>query len=159
MRTIEIDEEIYRRLFSYSEGFDDTVNDVIRRLLNRIDTGGPDASVAPPRRRTTRYIKRGERTPQEAFDLPILRALEGLGGSGSVRQVLEVVGREMSAHFNEADLLPLPSTGEPRWRNAARWDRQTLVDRGLLDAASPRGIWQLTEDGRRYLERETRQDS
>ena len=33
----------------------------------------------------------------------------------------------------------------------AAWARQNLVNQGLLSGSSPRGIWEITEQGRNYL--------
>ena len=104
------------------------------------------------RRPTSRGKKlpRGAKTPQNAFVLPILHTLEGLGGSGTVAEVLDLVGKLMVGTLNEFDLSPLKN-GQVRWRNTARWARQKMKDEGLLAGDSPRGIWEITARGRAYL--------
>ncbi len=39
------------------------------------------------------------------------------------------------------------STGEARAENTIAWGRNALKERGLIKRTSPRGIWELTEDG------------
>lgn len=94
----------------------------------------------------------GERTPERAYRLPILRALVEMGGEGKMQTVLDRVYQEMKSHLKPADLKPLPSDANTiRWRNTARWERKAMVEEGLLRKDSPRGIWAVTEKGRKYL--------
>jgi hypothetical protein len=103
----------------------------------------PSARLAP-----------GLRTPVEAFTLPILRALQTLGGRAQMQQVLERVGAEMKDQLREVDFTPLPSDPKrPRWKNNAQWARNTMVIDGLLKKDSPHGIWEMTDTGSRYLKR------
>lgn len=98
-------------------------------------------------------LPRGVRTPDKAFYLPILQALVQLGGAAPVRNVLSVVGEQMKDQLRDVDWQPLqkdPKT--PRWENTAMWARYNLIKQGLLRNDSPRGMWEITEAGRRYLE-------
>lgn len=113
-----------------------------------------NALGASPRRQHKRgkRLARGERTRQEAFRLPILRALEELGGEAKMSEVLDRVFAEMKPHLKPADFQPLPSDGKtPRWRNTAQWERKNMVNEGLLRNDSPHGIWAISEKGRKYL--------
>ena len=58
----------------------------------------------------------------------------------------------MKDEFREVDHQPLKSDpGHPRWNNTAQWARNTMVTDGLLKSNSPRGTWEVTEKGRKYL--------
>ena len=84
--------------------------------------------------------------------MAILEALEVMGGSGPMGQVLDLVGEKMKSQLNGFDRQPLPSTPKhPRWRNTAQWTRNDMVKEGLLSSASPFGIWEITPAGRRWL--------
>lgn len=99
-------------------------------------------------------LRKGLRTPEEAYRKPILEALDELGGQASVGEVLELVFKKMQGRLNEYDLQPLASDAEnPRWRNAAQWCRNTMVQEGLLRTDSPRGEWAISPDGRDWLRR------
>ena len=105
-------------------------------------------------RRDLGRLKRGVRTPEEAFRLPILQALVELGGSAKLRDVLEKVEASMKGQLSEADYQPLPSTpGTSRWYNTGQWSRNTMVNEGLLGSDSPRGTWEITATGREYLKK------
>jgi hypothetical protein len=57
---------------------------------------------------------------------------------------------EMGAQLDATDRASLRS-GDTRWRNRAQWARLDLVNRGLLDGNSKRGIWTIADAGRHYL--------
>jgi hypothetical protein len=101
-------------------------------------------------------LARGMRTPEAAYILPILRALQDLGGSALMQQVLDRVGEAMKGQLRDVDYQALKSDPtRPRWNNTAQWARNTMVAEGLLKSNSPRGVWELTAAGREYLRRHT----
>jgi len=104
-----------------------------------------------PRRKR---LPRGVKTPLQAFVLPILSALEGPGGRGRVPEVLARVGEQMSDKLNPLDLSAL-SNGQLRWRNTAQWARHYMQNGGLLANDSPRGVWEITDQGRTLLRQQT----
>jgi hypothetical protein len=98
-------------------------------------------------------LRRGLRTGEDAFRIPILKTLVELGGSGDVSKVLDRVGTKMKSQLTKHDMEPLPSNPkEMRWRNTAQWCRVTMVNEGLLKGDSPRGVWEVTAAGKRALE-------
>ena len=103
-----------------------------------------------------RRLRRGRRssvnkTPQRDYRLPILEALEQLGGRGRVGEVLNNVYQKMKDRLTEDDLKALPSGKEIRWANTAKWERHSMVKEGLLRDDSPAGVWEMTDAGRAYL--------
>ncbi|NOX56036.1 MAG: hypothetical protein GXP27_16660 [Planctomycetes bacterium] len=103
-------------------------------------------------RRDLGRLRRRLRTPEQEYYRPILRALEELGGSASLNDVLDRVYELMKDSLREVDFEPLASDPRlPRWRNAAQWARHSMVREGLLKNDSPRGIWEITELGRQYF--------
>jgi len=107
------------------------------------------ASSASRRQRATRAS--GPITPQSAYELPLLQALEKLGGRAKINDVLNEVYRLVEHRLTPADKQILPSGKEVRWRNAVKWARQHLKEKGYLRSDSPEGIWETTEAGREYL--------
>lgn len=54
---------------------------------------------------------------------------------------------------------PLKSDpGRPRWKNTAQWARNKMVNDDLLRSNSPRGVWELTENGREYMKANSDRD-
>lgn len=103
-------------------------------------------------RRNTGRLQRGIRTPETAFQQPILKALLELGGSARIGNVLTKVEQSMKGTLKQIDYEPLPSTpDQPRWRNTAQWERNTMVRKGLLKSNSPHGVWEISEEGRKVL--------
>ncbi len=77
-----------------------------------------------------------------------------MGGSARMNEVLDRVGQLMKGVLKDVDREPLASDSDmPRWRNAAQWARWTMVKDGLLKPDSPKGTWEITDAGRRALER------
>lgn len=98
-------------------------------------------------------LPKGLRTPDKEFRQPILIALEKLGGSGHINDVMEIVSSLMESKLNKYDFQPLKSAPKfPRWRNTAQWERDTMVKEGLLLKDSPRSIWTLSAKGKSYLQ-------
>jgi len=138
MKSIRIDDEVWVALQRRAKAFEDTPNSVLRRILHLDKTQGK-------RYRSNRTPK-GVKTPQRAYRNPILRALYELGGHAQASDVLEKVHVLMANRLNESDYQPLAS-GEIRWRNTAHWERNAMVEEGLLKKNSPRGVWELTAKG------------
>ena len=121
------------------------------RLVLVADEEAEDTETTESHRNPGR-LRRGLRTPEEAYYRPILRVLERRGGSGQVGDVLEEVREEMKGILRDVDFEPLASDPHnPRWRNTAQWARNSMVNEGLLKSGSPRGMWEITEKGREYL--------
>lgn len=138
MKTIRVDDDVWKVLQKKANAFEDTPNSVLRRALgiDRSKTGRNSKARAP----------RGEKTPQDAFRRPILEALYELGGSAKASDVLKRVEESMRSQLNPIDRKALAS-GAPRWRNTAQWERYNMVEAGLLKKDSPRGLWELTSKG------------
>ena len=94
---------------------------------------------------------KGERVPQVEFRLPILKVLKQMGGSGRTKDVIDNIYPLMKNNFTKKDLENVPSRNEPRWRNEAMWERNSMVQDGLLSHNSPHGIWEITPEGIKYL--------
>ncbi len=103
-------------------------------------------------RRNLGKLRKGLRTPESVYYVPILQVLDQMGGSGKVAEVLERVGQIMKPILKDVDYDPLASSPDnPRWRNAAQWARNSMVNEGLLKADSPRGVWEIADKGRAML--------
>ena len=106
-------------------------------------------------RRDLGRLRRGQRTPEAKYYLPILQVLAEMGGSGETAEVLDGVGKKMKGVLKDVDNDPLASSPDnPRWRNAAQWARNSMVREGLLKPDSPRGVWEITEAGSTRLKRQ-----
>lgn len=152
---ITIDEQVFARLQGEAQAFVDTPNAVLRRLLgldpsneDRADvldrpsvSDGPELPVSMGARRNPLPV-----TPQREFRAPIRDALLEVGGGRQMEEVLAEVERRMRTQFRAGDRAPV-STGEVRWRNAARWERMQMAKEGLIKHGTPQGWWELTEEG------------
>ena len=94
---------------------------------------------------------RGKIISQKEYYIPILEALVELGGSGKVREVLNIIHRKMKDRFSPLDLEPVPSGKDIRWESTVKWARNWLREQGYISSDSPWGVWEITDKGREYL--------
>ena len=152
MAVIRVSDAPWAALKEWAEPLEDSPDDVVRRLLEIAErtagnaaSGGqlheaPGAIERRPLRRTKGV------TPQKEFRRPVLDALVELGGSAPAKRVLELVEHHMRGVMTDADYEELRSGG-PRWHKAANWARYVLARDGLVRRNSPRGTWELTDEG------------
>ena len=153
MKVIRIDDEVWKVLQKRAVPLQDTPNTVLRRIL-RLDVameenvGGKQSG----RRRRKRRLRPGAgRTPQNAFIRPILQILDETKGEARMAEVLSHLESKMKGQLTSIDFERL-STGQTRWKNTAQWARSELVSQGLLAHNSPRGIWRITDKGKKFIE-------
>lgn len=176
---IEVDDEVFGVLKAKAEPFVDTPNSVLRRLLG-VDPAKQGSAVAVPtptsssttpppvrpaaarkpktkgkassKRTPTKRTRaaRGTLLPEDRYEAPLLRALVEAGGQAAYREVVDAVGRELKSEFMPADFENLDS-GSVRWQSRIQFVRLRLIERGYLDRETPRGIWGITDLGRKAL--------
>lgn len=157
-----ISEQNWQRLKQWAEPLDDDVDDVLGRLLDLADEHGNSPDQLPlnsgkASANGTGQLKRrqnGKRTPVDAFNYPIGQTLLEMGRKGRVNKVLPVVERKMKQLLGEIDYQRL-KYGQIRWQNTAQYARKNLVLGGFLRNDSPRGVWELTEEGVKAVNEET----
>lgn len=115
---------------------------------------GSKTSVEKKRSNSKRKskLKRGLRTSEEEFKTPILESLIHLGDTASMTDVIIQVEKIMASRLNDYDKQPLLSAPSfPRWRNTVQWARNALVKDGLMANDSPKGIWTITDAGKKAV--------
>ncbi len=83
----------------------------------------------------------------------ILSSIIELGGTARGDAVIELVGKKMENILTHDDKARLDSGTDVRWRNRVAWQRFNMVRDGLLKSGSPRGTWEITDEGRKWLAR------
>jgi len=150
MASVELSERTNRRLLELVESFDDTAETVIERLLDFYDASrGADklksGDSSPP--------KEGELLPEGEYWIPILQILDESGGRAQGSEVIDTLEGRIGDRLRSRD-RDLLKMGEVRWRNRARFARLRMKELGLVSNKSPRGIWEITAKGQRFLEEE-----
>jgi restriction system protein len=100
----------------------------------------------------TPRLRKGLKTPQSAYRVPILRALVDLGGEADLDAVLERVKAAMADQLNAHDLDTFADGKTIRWINTVQWTRNTLRTEGFIRDDTPRGVWGISEAGRKWLQ-------
>ncbi len=152
MPAIRIDDDVYEGLKKLAEPFVDSPNAVVRRLL--IEKGilkESEVKIRPspvPRTIAVKVLT-PLLTPQPVYEQFLLMTLErDFGGSGDKRGVTQaVIERMVKQGFIGPSDLELVATGETKAENTITWGRNALKNRGLIRRGSPRGTWELTEEG------------
>jgi hypothetical protein len=175
-QTIRIDEDVYGALQAQAVPFVDTPNSVLRRLLGLASSEeGPEGSEAPgfttgtddageefsrhasrkkKRRKTSRKrVPTGTILREEEYELPMLTLLRDLGGSAPASAVIDELGKRLDGRLMPNDHERL-SSGRIRWQNRAQFVRLRLVEKGDMERESPRGIWEISRQGRERLVKE-----
>lgn len=176
---IDLDADIFEYLQARATPLVDTPNTVLRRELGLPEVSEspaavnsrptpssvvgerptvrskPDGGRRPqkkqkaPRQRTRAAA--GTLLPEDRYIQPLLKVLDDAGGSAPFRNVVDAFGKLMHDEFLPADFETLDS-GAIRWQSRLQFVRLRLVERGLLERDSPRGIWVISEAGRKELE-------
>ncbi len=110
----------------------------------------PIAQASQKKKRRHR-ASQGEITTQKTFDIPILETLIEQGGQGRAKKILAQVEMKMKGTLTQHDYETIPSGNAIRWKRTAEWSAKRMRDTGLLCADSPRGIWEISENGEKYL--------
>jgi len=147
---IRVSAETNQRLLRLVRSFEDSADDVIRRLLDQ--QKGDPVQVAPEVRATTRRAPPGSILSEGEYWLPLLDTIATAGGELPANDAIEEVGRRLRGRFTSRDYESLDQGGV-RWKNRVRFARLRLKEQGLLDPAAPRGVWRITDEGRRFLAR------
>jgi len=122
---------------------------VTKSKASRAVSSAPQASHVKPNAPAARAPK-GSLLPEAEYVLPLLEALVELGGSSHVSKITELVGVELDGKLTGRDRMALKS-GDIRWKNRLQFVRIGLIKQGLMAKNSPRGIWEITESGRRFF--------
>jgi DNA repair exonuclease SbcCD ATPase subunit len=93
------------------------------------------------------------RTPTEVFRFPLLRALVEFGGRAHCRKVIARIEEDMGHQLSDVDRQTLKDTKTIRWENSVHWMRQIMVEEGLLLPMERRGYWEISPEGRRFLDK------
>ena len=170
--TIRIDEDVFEALQAQAEPLVDTPNSVLRRVLglantqearsHAVDQVIPGGEARPSRKAARKASRKSRRTgfkrahpgstlSDEAYELPILRVLDQKGGRAPTSEVIDALEGQLDGKLTSTDREEL-SSGQIRWRNRAQFVRLRLVDGGDMAKNSPRGVWEITDQGRRRLE-------
>lgn len=90
-------------------------------------------------------------TPHSTLRLRLLTVLETLGGSAKRAVILDELDSRYGTAWTTDDLRPQNTRQfETKWRNRTSFERQRLIEDGLLQARSD-GVWALTDLGRESI--------
>jgi Mrr N-terminal domain len=88
-------------------------------------------------------------TSQDVLGKWLIKVLGDHGGRAEKARALDWIEQEFGHLLTPDDWLAQPSNGETKWRNQTAWERNKLVESGILLGVSEsgRGVWALSEHG------------
>lgn len=145
MPTIRLDQDVFEGLQQLAKPFVDSPSMVIRRLLEERGVLRPAAKAPKSVRHSPDAL-----TPQAVYEDYLLYILgKEFDGQGHKRDVTHaIVKRMMKDGFIGAADQELVSTGETKAENTITWARNALKQRGYINRAARRGMWELTAEGK-----------
>lgn len=78
-------------------------------------------------------------------EIPLLRAVQALGGKATAKDVYPFVTKHFP-QLTPGDIAEQLASGGNKWTNRIQWARQRLVERGEM-ASGGFGVWMLTPEG------------
>ncbi len=90
-----------------------------------------------------------EITKDILYQFFILKILVELGGTSETYRVIDKIKRDYGKILSEKDFMGYEKSNEERCSNYIRFARQHLIEVGYLKRGSPRGLWEITEQGRK----------
>jgi hypothetical protein len=148
MPTIRLEQDVFEGLQQLAQPFVDSPSMVVRRLLEK-------EGVLKKQANAQAVATAGALTPQSVYETYLLHLLlKESGGRGHKRDVTHAIVKRMmkDGYIGPAD-QELVSTGETKAENTITWARNALKSRGQISRASPRGIWELTPEGKEAAEK------
>jgi hypothetical protein len=148
MPTIRVDQDVFEGLQKLAKPFVDSPSMVIRRLLEDRGVLPKNRHPAPPTHGAS--VSGNALTPQPVYEKYLLYILsKEFNDQGHKRDVTHaIVKRMMKDGFIGAADQELVSTGETKAENTITWARNALKQRGYINRAARRGIWELTPEGK-----------
>jgi Mrr N-terminal domain len=144
MPTIRLDQDVFEGLQRLAKPFVDTPSMVIRRLLE--DRGLLSKSAAQKEERPPANALTSQATYEKYLLVVLAKEFDGQGHKRDVTHA--IVKRMMKDGFIGAADQELVSTGETKAENTITWARNALKQRGHINRAARRGVWELTAEGK-----------
>jgi hypothetical protein len=162
VKTIRVDDEVHQMILKLAMPYEDKEeNDTLKRQLPRLLQNEPHTPPISPTLSTTVEIRRPSGmarstrrpsnvgyTSQRSFWRPILEILEEMGGRAPIGEVLDRIPTKVTLTSGDFEKT---NSGWILWQNRACWARQNMKDQGLLRSDSPRGVWEISDEGRRAM--------
>ena len=88
-------------------------------------------------------------TPELLYQFLVLNILIKAGGRAERYRVLDTIKRDYKYFLSGKDLSEYQSGHGERWKNHISFAREHLKETGYLRKDSPRGLWEITDEGRK----------
>lgn len=117
----------------------------LKEIINTVDSTYLTSPSKKKRKRRRKSNSNLPHTKKEVLRDEIIDALRILGGSGTNREVVDIIEEHMRDKLLPGD-FEKRARGTLVWINNVHWERNTMKEEGILRSDSPRGIWELSEE-------------
>ena len=153
MPVVRISEELFKEVQKYAEPLVDSFETALWKALGARKEGSipmPHRTVTLPRRTITR--RASNVTRQKEFWKPMLQSIVDHGGRARAEEVVRDVEKKMKDKLKPGDYEP-NLDGAAKWIKAVHYQRLAMVHDGMLSRHSPYGVWEITDSGKQWLEK------
>lgn len=141
-----------RQIMALGEGLAEVL-EMIESVTGKPRSEGKFQKDSTPRQRRPRNNNQPV-TPMPVLRENIIQALRELGGSARRSEVLDRIEGMLEGRLTPRDLETRDGPGRVVvWRNNVCWERQAMVDEGILRNDSKYGYWELNPNHAPELEK------
>ena len=132
-----------RRLRELGDGLTEVL-DMIEEATGKLSSEGKSQNETPPRQRRSKNSNQPV-TSQSVLRVYIIQALKELGGHARRSDILEQMREMLKDRLTPRDIETRSSGREIIWENNVAWERNAMVEEGILRGDSKFGYWDLAE--------------
>ncbi len=132
-----------RRLRELGDGLTEVL-DMIEEATGKLSSEGKSQNETPPRQRRSKNSNQPV-TSQSVLRVYIIQALKELGGHARRSDILEQMREMLKDRLTPRDIETRSSGREIIWENNVAWERNAMVEEGILRGDSKFGFWELAE--------------
>ncbi|MCC8994980.1 MAG: hypothetical protein LM550_15095 [Candidatus Contendobacter sp.] len=132
-----------RRLRELGDGLTEVL-DMIEEATGKLSSEGKSQNETPPRQRRSKNSNQPV-TSQSVLRVYIIQALKELGGHARRSDILEQMREMLKDRLTPRDIETRSSGREIIWENNVAWERNAMVEEGILRGDSKFGYWELAE--------------
>jgi len=145
MPVVRVSEELFQEIQRYAEPLIDNFESALWKILR---LAGSRATKPPT------PSKSGDHMPPRDFWRPILEVLRENSGQADVETIIKALEIKIKDQLRPGD-YESNVDGSLKWERQAHFQRLAMKHEGLIAGNSPRGVWEITNQGREWVSKQS----